>query len=204
MTRDRKHPRPDADDSIDALEGDTRAGDGANAQHRSTGAMDDERLAQAEERLRTAQDEAKRSYEALLRARADFDNLKKRSAREVIEESGRARGETLFAVLPTLDDLDRALADDSPDDTLRAGVVLIRENLRRRLEALGVTEIATAGELFDPTLHEAFGGIPHGELEPGAIVQEIQKGYLLDGRVLRPARVMVAVAPVGGRADEGE
>ena len=199
MTRDRKNPRTDADDPIDALGADV------TAELRSSGAGADERLAEAEERLRAAQEEAKRSYDALLRARADFENLKKRNARESIEESNRARGETLLALLPTLDDLDRALADESADaDALRAGVVLIRENMRRRLEALGVTEIATAGERFDPALHEAFGGVPHRELSPGAIVQEIQKGYLLDGRVLRPARVLVAVAPAGERIEEGE
>jgi molecular chaperone GrpE len=199
MTRDRKNPRTDADDPIDALDAD------ATAKLRSSGAGADERLTEAEERLRAAQEEAKRSYDALLRARADFENLKKRNARESIEESNRARGETLLALLPTLDDLDRALADESADaDALRAGVVLIRENMRRRLEALGVTEIATAGEHFDPALHEAFGGVPHRELSPGAIVQEIQKGYLLDGRVLRPARVLVAVAPAGEPIEEGE
>jgi molecular chaperone GrpE len=203
MTRDRKNPRNDAKDPIDALDAEIEAGAGDAS--RSGAALDGERLAEAEERLRAAQEEAKRSYDALLRARADFDNLKKRSARELFEESSRARGEALHALLPTLDDLDRALADESGDaDALRAGVILIRENMRRRLEALGVTEIATKGERFDPEVHEAFGGIPHGEMEPGTIVQEIQKGYLLDGRVLRPARVMVAVAAAGERFEDGE
>jgi len=152
-------------------------------------------VAEAEARLRAAQDEAKKNLDALLRARADFENLKKRGARELLDAAARARGEALSPLLQTLDDLDRALGDSAADGTaLRDGIALVRDNLNRRLLAMGVSAIATQGARFDPEFHEAVGGVPHPDVAPGMIVQEVQRGFLSDGRVLRPARVIVSVS----------
>jgi len=151
-------------------------------------------LAELEERVRVLQEEAKKNLDALLRSRADFENLKKRSAREVLDTAARARVEALSPLLHTLDDLDRALGDPAADGgALRAGIALVRDNLTRRLEALGVSAIATQGARFDPEFHEAVGGVAHPDVEPGMIVQEVQRGFLADGRVMRPARVIVSV-----------
>ncbi|MFN0151047.1 MAG: nucleotide exchange factor GrpE [bacterium] len=184
MSNDRNDPTPDAEARDDAA---------FDAALEADLPLDE--IGQLEERLLAAQDEAKKNLDALLRARADLDNLRKRSAREVLDAGARARAEALAPLLQTLDDLDRALGDPASDvSTVRAGIVLVRDNLNRRLESYGVTAMETQGARFDPTVHEAVGGVPHPDVEPGMIVQEVQRGFLADGRVLRPARVIVSVA----------
>jgi molecular chaperone GrpE len=130
-----------------------------------------------------------------LRLAADFDNYRKRTAREQLELTKRATERLVTELLPVLDDLERALeaAEQHEEAKLEDGVRLVHRSLAAALRREGLAEIETDGQ-FDPHVHEALLSQP-SEAEEGSVVQVIQKGYRLGDRVLRPARVVVAAGP---------
>jgi molecular chaperone GrpE len=132
--------------------------------------------------------------DSYLRLAADFDNYRKRVAREHAQLSRRATERLLNDLLPVLDDLERALqaAEEHEEATLEEGVRLVHRQLAEILRKEGLAEIETDGA-FDPHVHEALLTQPGGEeAEPGDVLQVLQKGYRLGDHVLRPARVIVA------------
>ena len=131
--------------------------------------------------------------EAYLRLAADFDNYRKRVAREHAELSARANERLLNELLPVLDDLERALeaAAQHEEAKLEEGVRLVHRSLVGLVERHGLSEIDAAGA-FDPHVHEALLSQPGEGAEEGSVLQVLQKGYRLGDRVLRPARVIVA------------
>ena len=131
----------------------------------------------------------------LLRLAADFENYKKRAARERQEYVTLANERLIGELLPILDDLERALraAEEHQEAQLEEGVRLVHSSLASLLERHGVTPIETDGK-FDPYVHEALLSQP-SEAEEGAVLDVVQKGYKLGERVVRPARVVVAGAP---------
>jgi molecular chaperone GrpE len=134
----------------------------------------------------------------LLRVAADLDNFKKRVRKERDEGERRARGEVLLDVLEVLDALELASAtlDAGADPAVvREGVALGLRALRKNLGHHGLEPVVTLGARFDPRLHEALARMPSTVAEPGTVVEEVTKGYVMDGRLLRPARVVVAAPP---------
>jgi molecular chaperone GrpE len=131
----------------------------------------------------------------LLRLAAEFDNYKKRAARERAEYTALANERIIGELLPVLDDLERALAaaEEHEEARLEEGVRLVHRSLAALLERHGVRAIDTSGR-FDPHVHEALLTQP-SEAEEGSVLDVIQKGYTLGERVVRPARVVVAAAP---------
>jgi len=131
--------------------------------------------------------------EDYLRLAADFDNYRKRVARDQAELARRANERLLNELLPVVDDLERALeaAAQHDEPKLEEGVELVHRSLSALLARHGLTEIATEGA-FDPHVHEALLAQPADGAEDGAVLQVLQKGYRLGDRVLRPARVIVA------------
>jgi molecular chaperone GrpE len=129
----------------------------------------------------------------LLRLAADFENYKKRAAREREEYVVLANERLLKELLPVLDDLERALsaAEQHEEAQLEEGVRLVHRSLASLLARNGVEEIATEGK-FDPHVHEALLAQPAEDREQGDVLDVIQKGYKLGDRVVRPARVIVA------------
>jgi len=129
----------------------------------------------------------------LLRLAADFENYKKRAAREREEYVALANERLLKELLPVLDDLERALnaAEEHEEAQLEEGVRLVHRSLASLLARNGVEEIATDGK-FDPHVHEALLAQPAEDREQGDVLDVIQKGYRLGDRVVRPARVIVA------------
>jgi molecular chaperone GrpE len=129
----------------------------------------------------------------LLRLAADFDNYKKRVAREREEYVALANARLLAELLPVLDDLERALAaaEEHEEVQLEEGVRLVHRSLAALLERHGVEPIETEGK-FDPHIHEALLSQPSEEAESGSVLDVVQKGYRLGDRVVRPARVIVA------------
>ena len=153
------------------------------------------------ERLREALEAKTRELEAqqdrYLRAVAEFDNARKRAARDREEYTRFANEALLRELLPVLDNLDRALqaARSEPAAAVTAGVELIQRELLRVLEKCGVTPFSSVGQPFDPERHEAVARV-HSTAQPEmTVVQETARGYLLNGRVLRPAMVTVNMAP---------
>ena len=129
----------------------------------------------------------------LLRLAAEFDNYKKRAARERQEYVSLANERLVKELLPVLDDLERALqaAAEHEEAQLEDGVRLVHRSLAQLLEREGVEEIDASG-VFDPHVHEAMLAQPSAEAESGDVLDVIQKGYKIGGRVVRPARVIVA------------
>ena len=133
--------------------------------------------------------------DALQRLKAEFDNYRKRAAREQQSLAARAAESLVKDLLPILDDLERALeaAAQHQEAQLEEGVRLTHRALAALLERNGVKEIET-GAKFDPHVHEALLTQP-SEAEEGSVIDVVQKGYTLGERVVRPARVVVAAAP---------
>jgi molecular chaperone GrpE len=133
--------------------------------------------------------------DALQRLKAEFDNYRKRTAREQSELHARASERLLKELLPILDDLERALvsAELHEEAKLEEGVRLVHRALADALRREGLEEIGTDGP-FDPHVHEALLSQP-SEAEEGTVIDVVQKGYTLGDRVLRPARVVVAGPP---------
>ncbi|MEI6624917.1 MAG: nucleotide exchange factor GrpE [Thermoleophilia bacterium] len=129
----------------------------------------------------------------LRRLAAEFDNYKKRMAREHEELRERAAERLLRDLLPVFDDLERALEafETAENDAIANGVALVHRALWTLLEREGVAELDPTGEMFDPHRHEALLSQP-ADAPDGTVLQVLQKGFLLGDRVLRPARVVVA------------
>jgi molecular chaperone GrpE len=126
------------------------------------------------------------------RTQADFENYRKRVARESAAAQERGVAKLAKELLPALDNLDRALEAAEEQDPLLEGVRLVRAELAAALARVGVESYDPAGEPFDPTHHEAMAQQPVEGAESGTVVEVYQPGYRLNGTVIRPARVVVA------------
>lgn len=154
--------------------------------------------AELEAQLAVSREEAAKNWDLYLRCRADLENYRKRAQREK-EDLGRFANENLLReMLPVLDNLERAVdhaRERGGNGSLLEGVEMTIGLLRKAFEQFGVTAVEALGKPFDPAHHEAMGQMEHAELPPGSVAQELQKGYLLNQRLLRPALVMVSKAP---------
>lgn len=127
------------------------------------------------------------------RTQADFDNYRKRAAKEVAAAGARGKASLAREMLPAVDNLERALVSAGDGEaSLAEGVRLVHSELIGALERSGVEAIEPAGERFDPNLHEALTTRAEDGTEAGMVLDVVQKGYRLDATVLRPARVVVA------------
>ncbi|PYQ02370.1 MAG: nucleotide exchange factor GrpE [Acidobacteria bacterium] len=144
------------------------------------------------ESLRRERDELK---EQLLRRRAEFENFRKRVERERQNAGADAVAAVLKAIVPVLDNLDRALEAEGSDASLREGVELTRRELLAILESQGVTIDDPQGRPFDPERHQALAHEPVPGVAEGTVVEVYRKGYSYRDRLLRPALVKVAAAP---------
>jgi molecular chaperone GrpE len=133
----------------------------------------------------------------LRRLAAEFDNYKKRQARDREQERLQANERIVRDLLPVLDDLERAIDafDEHEPDSVREGVVLVHRALRTLLEREGISEIAPEGERFDPHEHEALTAQAVPGVSEGTVLQVVQRGFRLGERVVRPARVVIAAEP---------
>ena len=131
-----------------------------------------------------------------VRTLADFDNYRKRVARERGEERRYAGMELAREVLAVIDNLERALSAEGSAEDLKQGVVLIHRQLVETLRRHGVQRVAAIGELFDPAVHDAVARFEDPDVDEPMVSQELQSGYLLHERLLRPAMVRVAMPAV--------
>jgi len=141
-----------------------------------------------------------------LRTAAEFENFKKRVARDR-QEAGKYANESLLQTLiPVLDNLDMALAaanqaQDGSLESLRTGIGLIHQQLGKVLREAGLEEINAAGKMFDPNWHEAVSQQETAGTPEGQVVQQLRKGYKLRDRLLRPAGVVVAKKPAESKEE---
>ncbi len=158
--------------------------------------------------LEKAQCEAKAHQEQYLRTLADMENLRKRTQREKEELAKFANENILRDILPVIDNLERAVehaAQTEMGETgagLLEGVQMTLVQFNQVLDRFGVTPVESLGQPFDPALHQAMGQMETEEYPANSVAQQMQKGYQLNERLLRPAMVMVAKAPVDPEPDE--
>ena len=153
-------------------------------------AQSDER----EERLKSLQAERDALFERLARQQAEFENFRKRALRENADYREFAVAEMAKSLLPVLDNLALAVQNSRPDadPELRKGMELILRQFEAALAKAGVTAIEAKGREFDPRFHEAIEMVPSDEVKEQHVLEELQRGYKIKDRLLRPARVRVA------------
>jgi molecular chaperone GrpE len=141
------------------------------------------------ERLRQALDEEQQRH---LRLRADFENVRRRTSREL--EAARRDGQraALLPLLQVLDSLERALAAGSTDPGFYEGVAATHRLFVNALHEAGADPVPSVGRSFDPKVHEAVATAPSNGVEPGTVVREVRRGWRLGDELLRPAQVVVA------------
>jgi molecular chaperone GrpE len=152
-----------------------------------------------DQEIRRLQAERDLLFDRLARQQAEFENLRKRATRDQAEFREYAMADTVKSLLPILDNFDLALrAQDKANangSDLRKGLELIRKQMDEVLQKLGVQAIPSAGEPFDPRYHEAIEMVESSDAKDNHVVDELQRGYKLKDRLLRPAMVRVAKNP---------
>jgi molecular chaperone GrpE len=156
------------------------------------GAAPTESAPSLEERLAEAERRAAEFYDQFLRAKAEGENIRRRAQEDVTRAHKYAVENFATALLPVKDSLEAALATENATiDALKSGVELTLKQLESVFEKASVREVNPAGEKFDPHKHQAISTLP-SEKEPNTVINVLQKGYLLNDRVIRPALVTVA------------
>ena len=185
-----KHKNNEAEPNEDAPEitGET----GAFTEPLDSPPADDGEIAELKNQAAHLQDQ-------LLRVSADFDNYKKRAARERQEASKFAQESLLQRLIPVLDNFDMAQAAGQAQNTtlqsLQAGIGMVQQQLKSVLNEAGLEELDATGKAFDPNLHEALSQEESAEVAEGHVLRQLRKGYKLRDRLLRPASVVVAKPP---------
>jgi molecular chaperone GrpE len=164
-----------------------------------------ETVEQLKEALAAKETEAAANWDKFVRERADLENFRKRVQKEKEEILKYGNESLLTDIIPVIDNMERALShacDDICDEKMNAvleGIRLTHGMLLGTLKKFGVTPLETErGAPFDPAFHQAMCQVESAELPPNSIVEEFQRGYLLNERLLRPAMVSVAIAPKNG------
>ncbi len=141
----------------------------------------------------------------MLRQAAEFDNFRKRKHKEEMEWMRTARESVIRDILPVVDDFERMLLNGIPDGEAQIkGVELIREKLMSILEGKGLKPMESLGKRFDPDYHDALLTVGRDDVEPGIVVDVHENGYLMNGRVLRHAKVIVSKEAVKEPKTSGE
>jgi molecular chaperone GrpE len=179
------------------------------AKQQVTGTMDQESLVPVEpttltpeqlEELKQRAAKADENWDRLLRTTADFDNFRKRAAREKQDAIKYANESLLQKLIPLLDSFDMALASaqtgssDSPQ-SFRTGIQMIYQQFKNALTEAGLEEVDALGKPFDPNWHEAISQQESADAPEGQVLQQVRKGYKLKDRLVRPASVIVAKRP---------
>jgi molecular chaperone GrpE len=148
-----------------------------------------------ESQLETAQARATENWELYIRAKAEMDNLRRRNAKDV--ENAHKFGIEKFVneLLPVVDGMHAGLAvEEASAESLREGMELTMNMIQKMMEKLGIEEVDPMNEKFDPEKHQAMSMQPSADVEPNTVIAVMQKGYLLNDRLIRPAMVMVSKA----------
>jgi molecular chaperone GrpE len=159
-------------------------------------------------KLAEAEELAAKNWDLYLRSQAELENYRKRAIRDRQDLLKFGNENILRELLPVIDNLDRAVQHaretEGENQGLIQGVEMTLGQFQRVLEKFQVTPFDALGEPFDPARHEAMGQYETADFPPNAVAQELQKGYLLHDRLLRPAMVMIAKAPVAAEPTEDQ
>ncbi|MBW1720841.1 MAG: nucleotide exchange factor GrpE [Deltaproteobacteria bacterium] len=147
------------------------------------------------ERLKGLEEEKSRIFDLYLRAQAEMENLKKRTKKEKEDWRKYANESLIKEILPVMDNLEKAVShsgDENSMDALKQGVELTLKGLKDCLKKFGLEEVKAEGEPFDPCYHEAVSEGEDDTVKPGTVIHQLQKGYILNERLIRPAMVVVS------------
>jgi molecular chaperone GrpE len=176
-------PELDTEHELPASEGDEQPSAAEGGQARATAENPE---------LQKVRAERDTLLDRLARLQADFENARKRASREQQEFRDYALADAIKTLLPTLDSFERALQSSKKESDLRSGIELIYKQLQDALSKLGLRAIVAQGEPFDPRFHEAIEMVETSDVPDHQILEELQRGYKLKDRLLRPAMVKVA------------
>ena len=162
-------------------------------------AIDEDPLEPAIDASTMQQEEISALKDQVLRARAEFDNFRKRTAREVERIRKTAAESLIHELLGVVDNLELALKHgDTDKNALAEGVRLVHKQILDVLERNGLERIDAVGQKFDPNIHEAVAQSPSDQIEMDYVIDEFQRGYRLGGQILRPSKVLVSRGPSSG------
>jgi len=148
---------------------------------------------QLKKKLKQAHEEIERLKDQLLRSAAEHDNFKKRTEREIAQIIQNANEKLIFDLLPVVDDIERSLkSNHQKEEDLLSGIQLIQQKLMAVLTRAGVEPMESVGQPFDVDQHDALLQVEKKGMEPDIVVEEHERGYLLNGRVIRHAKVLVS------------
>lgn len=157
------------------------------------------------EKIQELQKEAEKNYDLYLRSQAEMENRKKRNKKDKEDWLKFANESLIKEMLPVLDNLEKALSHSKNEKTVHAlkeGIHLTLKGLKDSLSKSGLEEVKVLGEPFDPCLHEAVSEMDDPKAKPGIVIMELQKGYVLNSRLIRPAMVVVNRQKAGQQADQ--
>ena len=166
-----------------------------------------EKLSKTEliEKVEEARGLAEKNQDLYLRSQAEIENIKKRNQKDKAEWIKYSNESLIKELLPVIDNLEKAIThtnNESSADAIRNGIELTLKGLTDTLSKSGLEEIAAKGERFDPCIHHAVSQEEDDTVEPGTVLQELQKGFTLNERLIRPAMVVVSKGPSGGAAQK--
>jgi molecular chaperone GrpE len=160
--------------------------------------QDEDPIAALEEKLRIAEEETRETYDRFLRLSAEFENFKKRTAREMNDFRKYANDSLIQELLVVVDNLERALQssgdDQKPDNGVISGVEMTRDGILKIFEKFNVRPLAALDQPFDPKYHQAVMQEVVEGIQENTVTQELQRGYLMHDRLIRPAMVFVSKA----------
>ncbi|UCF72767.1 MAG: nucleotide exchange factor GrpE [Deltaproteobacteria bacterium] len=146
-------------------------------------------------KLRDTEEEAQKNYDLYMRTYAEMENIKKRGIKERQELSKYANESLIKEILPVIDNLQKAIShaqNDKNPSGLVEGIELTLDSLLKTLEKAGLKEVEAEGKPFDPNFHQAISKQRDDKVAPGHVIMELQKGYLLNGRLIRPSMVVIS------------
>ena len=158
------------------------------------------------EKARELQKETQKNYDLYLRAQAEMENMKKRSRKDREDYLKFANESLMKEMLPVLDNLEKALShsdDENNVHALKEGIRLTLKGFKDTLSKSGLEEVKALGEPFDPCFHEAVSEMDDPKAKPGTVITELQKGYTLNTRLIRPAMVVVNRQKASREPDQG-
>ena len=159
------------------------------------------------EKINEIQDESQKNHDLYLRSEAEIENIKKRNKKDKEEWVKYANESLIKAILPVVDNLEMAISHSQEENSvkaLREGVELTLKGLRDTLEKSGLEAVKAEGEPFDPNYHHAVSEQADEKVETGRILEELQRGYTLNKRLIRPAMVIVSKGSPDNAADDGQ
>ncbi|NKB70559.1 MAG: nucleotide exchange factor GrpE [Candidatus Latescibacteria bacterium] len=190
MARDQEAAE-NVEEEVDAQEAEQPEAEAADSSEQTAVESEDEES--SEPTLEQVQVEAAANYDRYVRAVAELDNFRKRNVKVRTDAREDILRDMVLKVGPALDNFNRALNQESEDyQGLKQGVELIYNQLKEALQGYGIEAIEAVGQPFDPVLHEALLEVEHDEFPAGTVVDEVEKGYQLNDKVVRPSRVVVS------------